>query len=260
MDARYKRLLQLLLGSLGVGFMLGLLIGLLVGGCSRRDKETRRPDEEMTKVAGERSGRSGKAKNVADTLVQHDVYYSTQRMSYAKTFSDLNENHLQVADSVGLESIPASREIVDTLSGLVEIKSNGLYELDELHYSVPYLTRGGAKELTNIGRAFRDSLENKELPVYKFVISSILRTENDVQRLRRSGNPNASERSAHCYGTTFDISYSRFVRDEETEECMNSYELTKVLAEVLRDERAAGRCLVKYERKEHCFHITSTLK
>jgi hypothetical protein len=26
---------------------------------------------------------------------------------------------------------------------------------------------------------------------------------------------------------------------------------------VLRDERDAGRILVKYEKKEHCFHITA---
>ena len=38
---------------------------------------------------------------------------------------------------------------------------------------------------------------------------------------------------------------------------MQPYELTKVLAEVLRDERDAGRILVKYEKKEHCFHITA---
>lgn len=38
---------------------------------------------------------------------------------------------------------------------------------------------------------------------------------------------------------------------------MQPYELTKVLGEVLRERKKAGKCLVKYERKEHCFHITS---
>lgn len=44
--------------------------------------------------------------------------------------------------------------------------------------------------------------------------------------------------------------------EEETDEFMQPFELTKVLSEVLRDRRNAGKILVKYERKEHCFHIT----
>ena len=89
------------------------------------------------------------------------------------------------------------------------------------------------------------------------VVSSLLRTEEDVSRLRRSGNPNASDNSAHCYGTTFDITYTRYWRDEETNEFMQPFELTKVLGEVLQERKAAGKCLVKYEKREHCFHITS---
>ena len=41
---------------------------------------------------------------------------------------------------------------------------------------------------------------------------------------------------------------------------MQPFELTKVLGEVLLDEKNAARCLVKYEKKEHCFHITSCVK
>ena len=66
-----------------------------------------------------------------------------------------------------------------------------------------------------------------------------------MTRLRKSGNPNASDNSSHCYGTTFDISHSRYSREVETDEFMQPYELTKVLAEVLRDERN-GRWLLWY--------------
>ena len=89
------------------------------------------------------------------------------------------------------------------------------------------------------------------------MVSSVLRTEDDVLRLRRSGNPNASDNSAHCYGTTFDIAYTRYYREDESKVFMQPFELTKVLGEVLRDRRNAGHCLVKYERQEHCFHITA---
>ena len=100
-------------------------------------------------------------------------------------------------------------------------------------------------------------LTKKKLLDYKLVVSSLLRTEEDVKRLRRSGNPNASDNSAHCYGTTFDITYTRYLREDESEEFMQPYELTKVLGEVLLERKKAGKCLVKYEKKEHCFHITA---
>ena len=46
--------------------------------------------------------------------------------------------------------------------------------------------------------------------------------------------------------------------DDACESFMQPYELTKVLGEVLLDRKKAGKCLVKYEKKEHCFHITAT--
>ena len=52
----------------------------------------------------------------------------------------------------------------------------------------------------------------------------------------------------------------RYFREVETDEFMQPYELTKVLAEVLRDEKTLGHILVKYEKKEHCFHITSCIR
>ena len=95
---------------------------------------------------------------------------------------------------------------------------------------------------------------------YRLVVSSVLRSEEDVKNLRKSGNPNASDNSAHCYGTTFDIAYTIYDRDNDDacESFMQPYELTKVLGEVLLDRKKAGKCLVKYEKKEHCFHITAT--
>ena len=139
----------------------------------------------------------------------------------------------------------------------MKIEDSDYLMVDEMRYSVPYLTANAARELNHIAKAFNDSLVRKKFPVYKLVVTSVLRTEEDVTRLRKSGNPNASDNSSHCYGTTFDISHSRYFREEETDEFMQPYELTKVLAEVLRDEKNAGRILVKYEKKEHCFHITS---
>ena len=247
-------------------FLLGFLLGILVGrGCSRQEKpaaqetvvleESLEPvqeqPEETEPVVEEEDDVDGTGESTA-----REIIYDARRMAYASIFNDINELHLEKAREVGLKSIPEKRDVVDTKQ-LVKVEESDYLTIDELRYSVPYLTAGAAAELNRIAKAFNDSLVRKQLPVYKLVCSSILRTEEDVTRLQKSGNPNASDNSAHCYGTTFDITYTKYDREEETDEFMQPFELTKVLGEVLRDEKDAGRILVKYEKKEHCFHITS---
>ena len=90
---------------------------------------------------------------------------------------------------------------------------------------------------------------------YKIRVTSILRTEGSVAKLRRV-NRNASDASAHQFGTTFDISYSKFMC------CDSSYvirqeDLKNILGEILNNLRNEGRCFVKYEVKQGCFHITA---
>lgn len=251
-------------------FILGFLLGLLVGGgCSKverepKEKKVRMEQTEPQEILQEEAG----VPDVPETLQTEDdvdglgeveareIIYYVPRMPYAKLFGDVNDTHLEKAKAVGLKKIPEKRDDINT-SQLTRIDDSDYLVLDELRYSVPYLTSGAARELNHIARAFHDSLTRKQFPLYKLVVSSVLRTEEDVTRLRKSGNPNASDNSAHCYGTTFDITYTRYHRDVETDEFMQPFELTKVLAEVLRDEKAAGRILAKYEKKEHCFHITA---
>ena len=258
--------LIILLTPFVLGFLLGFILG---GGFGHKDKqekeeisveqiiaETAEPEETTAAEADieledESDGEDG-AKEV--------IYYGP-RLAYSRLFADLNEKHIELAKRVGLSAIPQTRSDVEHMKkDLVKIEDNEYYIVDELRYSMPYLTPGAAEELMTIAKAFSDSLESKQLLDYKLIVSSVLRTEEDVTRLRKSGNPNASNNSAHCYGTTFDITYVRYHSDDETEAFMQPYELTKVLGEVLRDQKNATRCLVKYERSEHCFHITSSIK
>lgn len=259
MNKRSKALI-ILLTPFVLGFLLGLLAG---GGCSKKEKKVPAQEtvEQVTEAeeTGTESEESGTVEDDVDGTGESqakEIIYYTKLMSYGKVFDDVNETHLEKARAVGLKKIPEKRTDVDA-GKLVKIENSEFLEIDELRYSVPYLTGNAARELNHIAKAFNDSLQRKKFPVYKLVVTSVLRTEEDVTRLRKSGNPNASDNSSHCYGTTFDISHSRYARDEETDEFMQPYELTKVLAEVLRDEKNAGRILVKYEKKEHCFHITS---
>ncbi len=76
-----------------------------------------------------------------------------------------------------------------------------------------------------------------------------------MRRLRRV-NVNASDSSTHKFGTTFDLSYVKF-HCLDTTRTIHDGDLKNLLAEVLLDMRTAGRCLVKFERKTGCFHITA---
>ena len=95
------------------------------------------------------------------------------------------------------------------------------------------------------------------------MVTSLLRTRHDVKRLRRN-NGNASENSAHFYGTTFDVSWKRFEKVEDEDgrpmQDVSADTLKLVLSEVLRDLKQAGRCYVKYELKQGCFHITTRMQ
>lgn len=270
MKKSYKGLLILI-----IPFVAGFLVGLMVGGTRNRDKDVQTElqisaEEKVEEKADadieeqideEASAVEVPGDDVDGTGESHarEIIYYGRRLKYATAFADLNPAHLEVAKKIGLQTIPQTRSELESMPGLVHITDNDYYVVDDLKYSMPYLTQGAADELNAIGKAFKDSLASKKLLDYKLVVSSLLRTEEDVRKLRRSGNPNASDNSAHCYATTFDITYTRYWSEDETEAFMQPYELTKVLGEVLRDQKKAGRCLVKYERKEHCFHITSTL-
>lgn len=181
-------------------------------------------------------------------------------VSYKRSFGDLNEKHLSVAQAIGIRPL-ASRQEAEKMKGkLKHITTNDLYAVDSLTHSIPYLIPGAASLLDNIGQNFLDSLTSKGLNPNKVIVTSVLRTKDDVKRLRRR-NGNASENSAHFYGTTFDVSWKRFQKIEDEGgrplQDVSSDTLKLVLSEVLRDLKQADQCYIKYELKQGCFHITT---
>ncbi len=101
-----------------------------------------------------------------------------------------------------------------------------------------YLVPRASALLDTIGSNFLDSLAAKGLNPNQVIITSVLRTENDVKRLRRR-NGNASANSAHCFGATFDVSWKRFKKVEDKDgrpmQDVSADTLKLVLSEVLRD-------------------------
>ena len=184
-------------------------------------------------------------------------------VSYKRTFNDLNEVHLQTARAIGIAPL-ADRTAAEAMKEqLCLIGSNAYYSVDSLTHSIPYVIPGAARLLDSIGINFLDSCANKGLNPNRIIVTSVLRTQHDVKRLRRS-NGNASDNSAHAYGTTFDVSWKRFEKVEDEDgrplQDVSADTLKMVLSEVLRDLKAANSCYVKYELKQGCFHITTRIK
>lgn len=184
-------------------------------------------------------------------------------VSYKRTFGDLNDKHLNIAQAIGISPIASSEEAKTIKNDLCHIETNEFYTVDSLTHSIPYLIPGAATLLDTIGSSFLDSLVSKGLNPNKVVVTSVLRTKDDVKRLRHR-NGNASENSAHFYGTTFDVSWKRFQKVEDEDgrplQDVSADTLKLVLSEVLRDLKEANKCYVKYELKQGCFHITSRNK
>ena len=180
--------------------------------------------------------------------------------NFGRTFGDLNQKQLNVAQAIGITPIASREEAEEMTDRLTYIESNERYAVDSLTHSIPYLIPGAAALLDTIGQNFLDSLASKGLNPNRIIVTSVLRTEKDVKRLRRR-NTNASSNSTHAYGTTFDVSWKRFQKVEDEDgrpmQDVGADTLKLVLAEVLRDLKQADRCYVKYEIKQACFHITS---
>lgn len=181
-------------------------------------------------------------------------------ISYRRSFGDLNEKHLNVAQAIGISPLASRSEAEKMKKKLKRIATNERYTVDSLTHSIPYLIPGAAALLDTIGLNFLDSLTAKGLNPNQVIVTSVLRTKDDVKRLRRR-NGNASMNSAHFYGTTFDVSWKRFrkVEDEDGRplQDVSADTLKLVLSEVLRDLKKADKCYIKYELKQGCFHITS---
>jgi len=184
----------------------------------------------------------------------------TIRVDYYK---DLNATHLKYAKANGIKGFKSNKEFrqqIDDLvddDELVKVETCDYYVVDNLTHSHPYLTPEAAELLEDIGKRFQEKLENDDLKIRYYQVTSLLRTGESQRGLSRS-NVNASSNSSHLYGTTFDITYARvFTRPrlQKSAEIADGPAI-RLLSEAIGELRKEGRCVVVTERKERCFHIT----
>ncbi len=179
--------------------------------------------------------------------------------NYANAFPDAQDLQIAAASKYGVRPVQNRSDAEQRKSELVYVGANPYYHIDRLQRSIPYLVPRAAVLLNDIGRAFYDSLQIKGVPLHQIIVTSVLRSRDDVKKLSNY-NSNATENSCHLYGTTFDICYNRYKTvsdpDFEPRRAVRNDTLKWVLSEVLRDMREDNRCYVKYEVKQGCFHIT----
>ena len=189
---------------------------------------------------------------------KHHRIYSVP--DFVNTFPDPNPTHLATAMRLGVKPVKDRAQAEANKKELVFVASTPYFYVKRLYNSIPYLVPRAAILLEHIGRTFHDSLAIKGIPLNNIMVTSLLRTEDDVARLRKY-NGNASPNSAHRYGTTFDIAYNKYrmVQDPALPKVrpVRDDTLKYVLSEVLNDARKQGLCYVKYEKKQGCYHITA---
>ncbi len=234
----------------------------LLAGCSLLSCSDKSPQQQENTIALAEIFSEYESSNPYDTHLDTVIDDNCKKLrvkqigSLSQNFKDMNDVHLSAARQLGFKPIKSGEDIMNLSRPIVRIASCREYFLDDLTHSFPYLVPEAATLLSDIGRTFNDSLAARGGGAYRIKVTSVLRTPATVKSLRRV-NRNATEESTHSYGTTFDISYSRFVCDSICEPFRTYEDLKNLLAEVLYDLRKQGRCYVKYEIKQSCFHITT---
>lgn len=229
------------------------------------DKTAKTADAAGEKAAAEATRTKEKDLKPGDKIVvrkikagprNHDRIRLNNIGLLREIFNDSNYLQLEHAKRLGIQPIFNIRDLYRTRRPIVRVNSCRYYTVDSLKHSFPYLVPEAEALLRKVGANFIDSLGARGADGYKIIATSLLRTPMSVKRLRRV-NVNATDSSTHRYGTTFDISYIRFDCADSTR-TIHEGDLKNLLAEVLFDLRREGRCLVKFERKTGCFHITAT--
>ena len=226
------------------------------------DRKVETPDKEPAEAPDEartESPRESSSVGTPQTSAGAKPHRILSVPSYQAAFPDTNAVQLVAARQWGVSPVQNRADAEARKKELVYIGSSPYYHIDPLRQSIPYLVPRASILLQDIGQAFFDSLYLKGVPLHRFIVTSVLRTREDVSRLQRF-NGNATENSCHLYGTTFDIYYNRYetveAPDGPPRRQVRNDTLKFVLSEVLRDMREQGRCYIKYEVKQGCFHMT----
>ncbi|HEX6559627.1 MAG TPA: DUF5715 family protein [Longimicrobiales bacterium] len=187
---------------------------------------------------------------------------------------DANAVQIARARQLGLRQ-PVDLEAAIAQHKLVELPDSTEYwTLHNLNFSVPYVTPSTRAMLIEVAQRFQARLDSLNVPRFRLVITSALRTPDKQAALRRvNGNASRIE-SAHEFGTTLDIAYRRFAAPVDAAPIpadtvrkladsvlvktanLRSAELQAVLGRVIQQMKDEGKLMVMMERRQTVYHIT----
>lgn len=186
--------------------------------------------------------------------VVHRMVTHIPNLPLRQIFCDSNSLQLTAARANGIVPITDVKSAYQLKVPIVLIESCSIYKIMPLHNSMPYLVPKAAQLLHDIGQAFQDTIKARGGKLYRMQVTSMLRTDYSVAQLQKH-NLAATQESCHRYGTTFDVSWSKF-------DCMDpSYvinlgDLKNILGEVILNFRNQGRCYAIFEGRHACYHVT----
>lgn len=158
------------------------------------------------------------------------------------------EDHLHEAESFDIPLI-LNNEQMDSLvlaNHLLAVPEEGEgYKIQKLTHSKAYLNETSYLILKEISSIFY-----KETGV-ELSISSLTRTLENQNKLRRVNSNAAKGDSSHNYGASFDISYAKY-----GDKIGRNYANEKLLQTILEEFAADGKIYFIKERRQPCFHIT----
>jgi len=195
-----------------------------------------------------------------------------------------NARQLARARELGVDrGLPGDRlRALEEEGRLVRLNDSEHWVLRGLDYSQPLTVPAVRDLLTEIGERFQSRLLELEAPPFRVEVSSVFRTVEDQESLRRV-NPNAAlGESTHEYGASVDLPYSAFAAPAEPMVAIDTagapwlawyleryaavaaeriaarraLELKAILGQVLLEMQREGMVMVTLERQQPVFHLT----
>lgn len=159
------------------------------------------------------------------------------------------DNHLVAGENNGFGLIESGEHFQKLIneSKLVPINQGKGFQVEKLTHSHPYVTPKSKTVLEEIGEAFHVLSKNESF----FTITSVTRTPEQQQKLRKRNRNATSGISSHSYGVSFDISYIRFNGKKGPNRSAQ-----KDLELVLNEFQEASKIFFIKERQQSCYHIT----
>lgn len=188
--------------------------------------------------------------------IVYDCNYFQEHHYHDSLNNHLDEYH-SISEKQGIHPVENESEFHTHLTNekLVKVKTSDYFYLDSFNYSFPVLTPVTKDFLDTVGARFNELINRTHLKGSKIIVTSLTRTTSTVKRLVRV-NRNASLRSPHLNGNSFDLSFNHFIIRGKNDPC-NTLILQETISKVLYDLRAEKRCWVTFERRQQCLHVVA---